>query len=377
MYTFQNLTIKYQHPTPTLRGGWGGLLFIIISIIFVSCGKKHDSKPAEKIFDPAFLQNIEIHTVSMQHVEQQLRLSGKVDYDHDRLIRYISLVSGRVISTHFNLGDRVEEGQTMAVIRSVELSEMEAERKSLEAEIAILQRELESVQSMYRDNLASQRELLEALGQLKQAEAALEKTLINLSLYGSSGSDGTFIIKSPVSGFVVSRNLTAGMQIAAESDDPLFVVADISRVWVIANVYAGDLAFVKVGMSVDIRTSAYPGEVFGGKIDVMSQVFDPEEHVLKARIIMPNADLRLKPEMAVDIMLRDSRETQMATVPTNALIFDNNRYFVVKQTADRFLITEAKLYAQANGISYIESGLETGEKVVIKDNLLMYSKLKE
>jgi len=106
-------------------------------------------------------------------------------------------------------------------------------------------------------------------------------------------------------------------------------------------------------------------------------VFDPEEHVLKARIIMPNADLRLKPEMAVDIMLRDSRETQMATVPTNALIFDNNRYFVVKQIFDRFIITEVKLYAQTNGISYIESGLETGEKVVIKDNLLMYSKLKE
>jgi cobalt-zinc-cadmium efflux system membrane fusion protein len=292
-------------------------------------------------------------------VEQQLRLTGKVDYDHDRVVRYISLVSGRVISTNFHLGDRVEQGQTMAVIRSAELSE------------------LESVQSMYRDNLASQRELLEAQGQLKQAEAELEKTLINLSLYGSSGSDGTFVIKSPISGFVVDRDITAGMQIVAESDDPLFVVADISRVWVIANVYAGDLMFVKAGMSVDIRTSAYLGEVFSGKIDVMSQVFDPEERVLKARIVMPNADLRLKPEMAVDLTLRESRETQMATVPTQALIFDNNRYFVVKQTTDRFVITEVTLHAQTNGTSYIEAGLEAGDKVVVKDNLLMYSKLKE
>jgi len=349
----------------------------IISIVLFSCGRKSpEAKPVEAIFNAEFLKNIEISTVKMQDIEQQLRLSGKVDYDHDRLIRYISLVGGRVISTHFHLGDRVTQGQTMAVIRSAELSEMEAERKSLEAEIAILQRELESVQSMYRDNLASQRELLEAQGQLKQAEASLEKVRINLSLFGSSGSDGTFIIRSPISGFVVDRNITAGMQIVAESEAPLFVVADISRVWIIANVYAGDLAFVKTGMPVDIRTSAYPNEIFSGKIDVMSQVFDPEEHVLKARIVMHNADLRLKPEMAVDITLRDVYEKQMATVPTTALIFDNNRYFVVKQTSENFAITEVALYAQTNGISYIEAGLAAGDKVVVKDNLLMYSKMK-
>ena len=229
---------------------------------------------------------------------------------------------------------------------------------------------------MFQDNLASQKELLEAQGQLKQAEAELEKTNINLSLYGSSGSNGTFVIKSPIGGFVVEKNITAGAQISAESDDPLFVVADISSVWVIANVYAGNLAVVKEGMPVDIRTSAYSGEVFQGKIDVMSQVFDPEEHVLKARIVMPNADLRLKPEMAVDITLRDSRDVQMAAVPTGALIFDDDRYFTVKQTADAFVIAEVTLHSQANGTSYIEAGLEAGDKVVVKDNLLMYSKLK-
>ena len=352
------------------------ILFVFTSVVFISCGRNpQETEPAE-MFDPAFLKSIEISTVAMQNVEQQLRLTGKVDYDHDRLIRYISLVSGRVVSTHFHLGDRVAQGQTMAVIRSAELSEMEAERKSLEAEIAILQRELESVQSMYRDNLASQRELLEAQGQLKQAEASLEKVRINLSLYGSSGSDGTFIIKSPISGFVVDRDITAGMQIVAESDEPLFVVADISRVWVIANVYAGDLAFVKVGMPVDIRTSAYPGEVFGGKIDVMSQVFDPEEHVLKARIVMPNDNLRLKPEMAVDLTLHDIYEKRTPAILSKSLIFDNNRHFVVKQTADGYVITEVTLYAQTNGLSYISSGLEAGDKVVVKDNLLMFSKLK-
>ena len=348
----------------------------IISIVVISCGRKSQERQPEELFDPLFLKNIEISAVVMQNVERQLRLTGKVDYDHDRIIRYISLAGGTVVSASFHLGDRVEQGQTMAVIRSAELSGMEAERKSLEAEIKILTRNLEAVQIMYRDNLSSQKELFAAQGQLKQAEAALEKALINLSLYGSSGGDGAFMIKSPISGFVVEKNIAAGTQITAESD-PLFVVADISRVWVIANVYAGDLAFVKQGMIVEIRTMAYPDEAFYGKIDVMSQVFDPEEHVLKARIVMPNADLRLKPEMAVDLTLREKSETQMAVVPTAALIFDNNRHFVVKQTDDSFVISEVTLQSQTNGTSYIASGLEAGDKVVVKDNLLMYSKLKE
>jgi cobalt-zinc-cadmium efflux system membrane fusion protein len=67
----------------------------------------------------------------------------------------------------------------------------------------------------------------------------------------------------------------------------------------------------------------------------------------------------------------------MAVVPTKALIFDNNRHFVVKQTSDCFVISEVTLHAQTNGTSYIEAGLNTGDKVVVKDNLLMYSKLKE
>jgi len=99
------------------------LLLVIISISIISCGRKPQEEASAEMFNPAFLQNIEIAPVSVQNVERQLRLTGKVEYDQDRVIRYISLVSGRVVSTHFHLGDRVERGQTMAVIRSAELSD--------------------------------------------------------------------------------------------------------------------------------------------------------------------------------------------------------------------------------------------------------------
>lgn len=354
------------------------IITVVISVMMASCGSRlqQEEKDIDTGFSKEFLQNIETVAVTEQNIERQLKLTGKVEYDPDRIVHYIPLVSGVVESTHFSLGDKVSKGQTMVVIRSVELSAMYAEKQSLEAEIKILNRNLESTHSMYKDNLSSQKELMEAQERLKQAEADLEKVKSNLSLYGLPGTDGTFMIKSPMNGFVIDRNIAPGTQVNTDGD-PLFTVADISKVWITANVYAGNLAFIKQGIPVDIRTSAYPDEIFHGKIDVIPQVFDSEEHVVKASIVMSNTDLKLKPEMAVDLTLKDDCDLKTACLPSKALIFDENRYFVVRQEDENFAVVEVKLYMQTNETSYIESGISPNDKVVIKDQLLMFNRLKK
>ncbi len=343
----------------------------------VSCGSHtQEEKAASEGFSSEFIQHIEMSTVTLQQIERQLKLTGKVECDPDLTVPYIPLVSGTVVSTNFNLGDKVTKGQVMAIIRSSELSGMYAEKLNLEAETKILNRNLESTRSMYDDNLSSHKELTESQERLKQTQAELDKVNSNLSIYGLPRPDGTFVIKAPISGFVTERNIAPGTQILTDNG-PLFTITDISKVWVTANVYAGNLAFVKQGMAVDIRTMAYPDEWFHGKIDVIPQVFDSEEHVLKARIILPNSDLKLKPEMAVDLTLKDSRDVKMATIPSDALIFDDNRYFVVKREGDQFSVLEVKLYEQTNGTSFIESGIEPGDKVIIENQLLIFNQLKD
>jgi cobalt-zinc-cadmium efflux system membrane fusion protein len=199
-----------------------------------------------------------------------------------------------------------------------------------------------------------------------------------LSIYGADKQSGLFMIKSPMSGYILDKQvLSPGSNISAESDEPLFTISDLSSVWVIVNVYPSNLKFVREGMEAEITTLSYPDEIFHGKISAMSQTFDPEEKVLKARIVMPNRDLKLKPEMFVEVKLKNETQQLCIEIPSEALIFDDNKHFVVVKTSDKtFENREVVVQGQHNEVSYIVSGLSENEEVVVKNQLLIFSGLK-
>jgi len=334
-----------------------------LAMIFNSCGNKKTENTKENgIIKTAFLENIETVKAVLSNQTQELTLSGKVEFDPNKVVYYNPLISGVIERTYFSLGDRVNKGQTMLHIRSSELS-------SLQSELTIARQELQSAESMHKDKLISDRELVEA-------RSTYEKLQADLSLYGKNMGDGIFAIKSPMAGFVVDKNASSGSTVS-EGGDPLFTVADLSTVWIVANVYAGDLQSVKEGIPVEITTLAYPGEIFRGKIDALSQVFDSEERVLKVRIVMPNKDLKFKPEMSVVVKLKNETQQKFLSIPSDALIFDDDRYFVVVETAPgKFEIKEVQLQGHYQGTSFIRSSLSENDKVVIKNQLLIYSELK-
>jgi len=139
------------------------------------------------------------------------------------------------------------------------------------------------------------------------------------------------------------------------------------------NIYASNLKAVKEGMEVEITTLSYPDEVFTGKIAALSQVFDPEEKVLKARVIMPNKELKFKPEMSVVVKLKSTLAANKIAIPTDAIIFDQNRSFVVvEDSKDNFQVREVELEGHHQNTTFIRSGLNEGENVVVKNQLLIY-----
>jgi len=364
---------------------------IITSLHSCSSGNNNEISQ-EGIIKKEFLANVKTVKATLSNQKQELILSGKVESDPNRVVSYTPLISGMIERTYFTFGDHVTKGQTMLHIRSSELS-------ALQSELIVAHRNLQSAESMYEDRLISEMELIEAHSEYERVQA-------NLSLYGDNLGNGIFSIKSPITGYVVANNASSGSTVS-EGDEPLFTVADLSSVWIIANVHAGDLQSVKQGMPVEITTLAYPNEVFSGKIDALSQVFDPEERVLKARIVMPNAALKFKPEMSVVVKVQaplnppsrgdlpDGRNQAQAkvplegdlggselgglvlSIPSDALIFDDDRYFVVVETTPgEFEIKEVIEQGHYQGISYIRSGLSENDNVVIKNQLLIYSELK-
>lgn len=336
------------------------IIYFLLPLL-VGCGENNqNSQTTQSTISKDFLQEVATARIEMKHLQKEFTLAGKVVADPDRTISYSPLVSGVIVKNYFALGDRVNKGKTMVDIRSAELS-------SLQSELTIARRSLTSVEALHESGMAIDRELVEA-------RSTVEKLQADFSLYGENLGAGIFSIKAPISGYVIEKYGNPGTPVSAGCE-PLFSIADLSTVWVVANVYAGSLQFVHEGQCIEITSVAYPGEVIKGKINSLSQVFDTEDKALKARITLPNSELKLKPEMSVVVKLLNDSDSELATVPSNSVIFDNNSYYVVVGNKS-FEIREVVPLDHHNGFTYVSDGLRAGEEVVIKNQLLIYNEIK-
>lgn len=353
-------------------------LFTLIIALFAACSDKENTpNDKQNSAKQAFLKSIKTTPAVLTNYSGELILAGSVEYDPEKVVSYVPLMSGVIEKLYFSLGEKVSKGQALLDIKSSELSSLQTEYVNAELEVKIAERELQTAQSMYDDDILSEKELLEAQAKVKQANAALDKANSDISTMGINKGGGVFTIKSPVSGYIVEKNGASGSPVTPDSS-PLFVVADLNSVWIIVNVYASNLQTVKEGMDVEIETLSYPGEVFHGKISSLSQVFDSEEKILKARIVMPNKDLKFKPGMSVVVKLKSNSDQKMIAIPSSAVIFDKNSYHVVvEDTQGHFQSKDIKLQGHHKDMSFVSSGLTEGENVVIKNQLLIYSGLKE
>lgn len=355
------------------------LILIVCTAFLISCAGNNTADESREGFklNPSFASHVKTMKAGMNNQNEELTLTGTVEYDPDKVINYASLVNGIADRTYFSLGDKVQRGQTLLDIRSSDLSSLQSDAISAESDVKIAARELQTAQSMYDDNMLSEKELLEAREKLRQAEALYNKVQNDMGIHGINQGNGKFAIKSPMTGYIVAKNVSSGSTVSTDGE-PLFTVADLSSVWITANVYASNLQFVKEGMQVAITTLSYPGEIFEGKITSLSQIFDPEEKVLKARIVMDNKDLKLKPEMSAVVKLKNKVSEQYIAIPSDALIFDDDQYFVVvKEGEDKFEIRKVSLHGHNNKTTYLAAGLNAGEEIVVNNQLLIYTGLKE
>lgn len=348
------------------------------AIVFLSCsdsnGKDQDTT-TDKITD-SFLGQIKTTKAVLKNTEEELTLTGKVEYNLDKIIKYVPLTNGVVDRIYFSIGDKVAAGQKLFDLRSTELSSLQAEEESLQAEVKIAQRDMQTTQTLFDDNVLSEKELFEAQAKLNQVKATLKRIRTDMSFYQYNTHTGTFSVIAPMSGYIVDRTISSGSTLSGDGV-PAFTIADLSSVWIIANVYAKELPLVHENMDAEIALLSYPGKTFDGKINTLSNVFDKDERILKARILMDNKDLLFKPEMSAVITLKKQSDNKMVAVPSDALIFDNNQYYiVVEKTKGEYDVRRVQLHHRGNGTSYIESGLSEGEEVVIKNQLLVYSQLK-
>lgn len=357
------------------------LYFLVAICLFVaSCHQEKEQLVEEQ--EPSFCLTkelkgkTEVISVNERPIYDELILTGKVEYNNNDLVAYKSLLDGTVLKVNFELGDYVKKGQVLAVVNSTEIQGLSQDKKAHQNQIALLKRQLKSKRELMHDEMASQTEVNELEFQLKTEQIEIDKINSTLSMYRAIGN-GQFQILAPKNGYIVKKAISIGQTISTEGTEELFSISNLNQVWIMVNVYANDLKYIKNGDHVMVKTIADPNRVYSGKIDKIYHVIDEDEHVMKARVVLQNQDLNLIPGLIAEIIVQ--KQTIKGTafaIPNSAKIFENNKEYIVSYKDDCTMeIKRITPITMNSEYTFINEKLKKNEKIIAKNALLIYEEL--
>lgn len=359
------------------------IILIATNSLLSSCSHQNNTTAAvakESIISDSTMQLLTIDSAQLRNVDDEVKLNGEVSFDDNKVVKVFPFSSGQVTNVNVSIGDYVKAGQTLATIKSAEISGNYSDLSIAGNDVNIAKRSMDNAEHLYKNGIASEKEYIEAKENYNKANATNSKihSQIQINGGGRTTANGTYTVTAPRSGYLVEKLINTGNFIRNDNSSNLFTIGDISDVWIWANVFESDVAKIKVGYAADITTVAYPDSVFVGKVDKINQILDPVTKVMKIKIVLPNKNNMLKPSMFANISISNTENKKMVTIPQTALVNDNQKTYVVAYVNNNNVsIREIKLLKTVNGYAYVKEGLQQGEKVITKNEILIYKKLQD
>lgn len=298
-----------------------------------------------------------------------LRLPGRLVWNEEKTVRVFPQLGGRVQSLAADVGLAVKAGQALAVLNSPDYGQALADARKAKAEALVASQALERNRQLREAGVVADKDWQQAESAAVAAKAEAERASHRLAGLGGEG-DGAYVLKSPLAGVVVERNLNPGMEFRPEqAAAPLFVVTDPASLWIQIDAGEADLAYLKKGESLRIESKLFPGERFTGVIRHVADFVDPATRTIKVRGEVPNAERRLKGEMFVNALV-DLPASQALRVPATAVFLSGDRRYVfVEDGAGRYRRQVVEAGAERDGRIEILRGVAAGERVVVEGNL--------
>ncbi len=354
----------------------GILLFALCLFILPSCsGNKTEKKEDVVEISDSLIKSMTVGIAHTTQVRNELKLTGKIIADQNKQIQVYPFVGGVVKSVSVELGGYVEKDQVLAVIRSADVADFEKQFVEAKSDYESAKKSKQVAEDMYASKLMSERDYLQAKQDFNKAEANLTKTQELQKIYSVSNSSD-YVVKAPIAGFIIEKNINKDMQIRADNSQAMFTVSQLTDVWVLANVYETDIDKVKEKDTVFVTTIAYPDKIYKATIDKVYNVLDPQTRVMKIRVKLDNPDYLLKPEMYANVVVNYAEHESMITIASSAVVFDNsNNYVLVYGGGKNFTVKKIDLYKTIGAKAYIRSGLLEGDRIVTFNQLLIYNAL--
>jgi cobalt-zinc-cadmium efflux system membrane fusion protein len=354
------------------------IIALFMTIASLSCSKKEEQKAAApKGFELSntMLKSIALAKVEKKYIVDNYNFYGKISADQNSYIDVYPLVGGNVLSVNVELGDHVTKGQVLATIRSTELAEVQKDVSDAKTDLVVAQNNVRVAKEMYEGKLNTERDVLEARSQLQKAQDQMQRASAVSTVYNVQKGN-IYNVVAPISGFIVQKNINKDMQLRTDRSDNIFDVANTTNVWAIMNVNESDIDKISLGMKAEVSTLSYPDKIFYGKIDKIFKIIDPQTNAMQARVVLDNANGLLIPDSKATIKVSTSENNMALTVPSKAVIFDDNRSFVVIfKSRTNLKVKEVKILKQVGDTAYISEGLVDGEQVITENQLLIYRSL--
>lgn len=358
---------------------FSSFIFLFTGSLYLQSCSADAKKPAEEkqkyVISDSLFKTLRLDSVDKCQLVNAITLTGQVDYNQDNEVKIFPLISGNVHDVKVALGDYVKQGQVLGTITSSEMAGYSKDLSSAETNVAVTKKNLEATQEMAKSGLSSQLDVLAAQTAYDQAQSELNRSNRVITVNGGS-TDGEYIIKAPISGFIVDKSITNNMTIRSDNATDLFTISDLKNVWVWANVYESDIDKVHMGDAVDITTLSYPGKVFKGAVDKIMNVLDPTNKVMKIRVVLPNEDYALKPQMFASVTVTSKVNSNAICIASSAVIFDNSQNYVLLYNNDSDVqIKPIQIINAIGDRTYISSGVEPGDRLIASQALLIYGAL--
>ena len=316
--------------------------------------------------DPTTLQNIGVRyeRAQVRTLQRNIRTDGKVTYDEQKLFYVNSKISGWVEKLYANYtGEFVRQGQPLMEVYSPDL--VSAEEEYI---IAVKARRADSSRS--GGKAPEGNDLYErAHRKLMFWDISHEQIM---RLERTMTPEKTMALTAPSTGVIVEKNVLQGGSIAAGTN--LFKIADLSTVWITADIYEYEVPFVRTGQHATARLSYEPGKVYHGKVSYIYPYVTPETRTVRVRIELPNRDGALKPNMFATVEIESPVSVKSVTVPEQAVIHSGERNVVViSRGGGRFESRDVQLGVLANGYYQVIAGVQAGDSVVVSSQFLIDS----
>ncbi|MBL8217428.1 MAG: efflux RND transporter periplasmic adaptor subunit [Bryobacterales bacterium] len=399
------------------------LLLLVVIALMSGCGQSPAPKAAEAKADAAKPEpaapggtqevlldaamrkqgNIEVQEVTVRSLPEHVDANGRISVNENRAWHVGAITDGKVMSVSVNVGDRVKEGQVLAGLHSHDIHEARAEyRKAniellrLKAAVSYAERQRDRAKRLFELKAGSQQQLEAAESELRNAKSALtageieiQRTRLHLTEFLQVPADDDhdehegrevkhsadlIPVRSPADGVVLKRSVSAGS--VASAGEELFHVADLSSVWMIANVQEEFLARLRVGMPAQVRVQAYEGRSFPGRIGRLGDELDPATRTVQVRVELQNRQGLLKPEMYATAEIGAGATRESIFIPEGAPQQVNGATAVfVAAAADRFAIRPVETGRTLDGMVEILSGLRAGDRIVTRGAYIVKSQM--